>query len=156
MHVGECFCKVGQVILFVFACDDNVVYVSENVAADLASRISFCFCRWLFLMRRAHIFSWSSTEMPMTSPSSMVSSPSGGVKPGGGACGVPSTVPLGVGWSWRCLLLLTASSSKASWGRCRRGPCLSFPPAVLPSPRRQWMGQPSNWLSWGPSRVVFS
>jgi hypothetical protein len=26
------------------------------------------------------------------------------------------TVPSGVGWSWRYLLLLTASSSKASWG----------------------------------------
>jgi hypothetical protein len=57
----------------------------------------------------------------MTSPSSMVSSPFGGVKPGGGARGAPSelqvhTVPSGVGWSWRCLLLLTASSSKASWG----------------------------------------
>ena len=69
-------------------------------------------------MRRARSFSWSSAEMPMTSPSSMVSSP-----PGGGACGAPSelqvrTVPSGVGWSWRCLLLLTASSSKASWGWC--------------------------------------
>ena len=35
-HVGECFCKIGQVILFVFARDDNAVYISENVAADLA------------------------------------------------------------------------------------------------------------------------
>jgi hypothetical protein len=72
-------------------------------------------------MRRARSFSWSLAEMSMTSPSSMVSSPYGGVKPGCGACGAPSelqvrTVPLGVGWSWRCLLLLTASSSKASWG----------------------------------------
>jgi hypothetical protein len=71
-------------------------------------------------MRRAHNFSWSSAEMPITSPSSMVSSPSGGAKPGGGACGAPlelhvRTVPSGVGWSWRCLLLLTVSSSKASW-----------------------------------------
>ena len=41
-------------------------------------------------MRRAHICSWSSAEMPMTSPSSIVSSPSGGAKPGGGACGAPS------------------------------------------------------------------
>jgi hypothetical protein len=69
-------------------------------------------------MRRAHSFSWSSAEMSMTSPSSIVSLPSGGAKPGGGACGVPSelqvrAVPSGVGWSWRCLLL-TASSSKAS------------------------------------------
>jgi hypothetical protein len=57
----------------------------------------------------------------MTSLSSMVSLPSSGAKPGGGACGARSelqvrTVPSGVGWSWRCLLLLTASSSKASWG----------------------------------------
>jgi hypothetical protein len=87
----------------------------------LASRIYFCFWRWWFLMCRARSFSWSLAEMPMTSPSSMVSSPSGGAKPRGGACGVPSelhvrTVPSGLGWSWRCLLLLTASSSKASWG----------------------------------------
>jgi hypothetical protein len=34
-HVGECFCEISQVILFVFACDDNVVYVGENVAAYL-------------------------------------------------------------------------------------------------------------------------
>jgi hypothetical protein len=77
-------------------------------------------------MRRARSFSWSSAEMPMTSPSSMVSSPSWGAKPGGGACGAPSelqvrTVPSGVGLSWRCLLLLTASSSKASWGVVREG-----------------------------------
>jgi hypothetical protein len=71
-------------------------------------------------MHRARNFSWSSAEMPMTSLSSIVSSPSGGAKPGGGACGAPSklqvrTVPSGVGWSWRCLLLIV-SSSKASWG----------------------------------------
>jgi hypothetical protein len=41
-------------------------------------------------MRGARNFSWSLAEMPMTSPSSMVSSPSGGAKPGGGACGAPS------------------------------------------------------------------
>jgi hypothetical protein len=41
-------------------------------------------------MRRARNFSWSSAEMLMTSPSSMVSLPSGGAKPGGGACGAPS------------------------------------------------------------------
>jgi hypothetical protein len=35
-HVCKCFCKIGQVILFVFARDDNAVYISENVAADLA------------------------------------------------------------------------------------------------------------------------
>jgi hypothetical protein len=34
-HVGECCCKVGQVILFIFACNDNVVYIGENVAAYL-------------------------------------------------------------------------------------------------------------------------
>jgi hypothetical protein len=70
-------------------------------------------------MRMARSFSWSSAEMPMTSPSSMVSSPFGGAKPSDGARGAPSelqvrTVPSGVGLSWRCLLLLTASSSKAS------------------------------------------
>jgi hypothetical protein len=95
-------------------------------------------------MRRARSFSWSSAEMPMTSSSFMVSSPSGGAKPGGGACGAPlellvRTVPSGVGWSWCYLLLLTVSSSKASWGCCPRGPCLSFPPVVLPSLRHQWM-----------------
>jgi hypothetical protein len=41
-------------------------------------------------MRRAHNFNWSSAEMPMISPSSMVSSSSGGAKPGGGARGAPS------------------------------------------------------------------
>jgi hypothetical protein len=53
-------------------------------------------------MRRARSFSWSSAEMSMTSPSSIVSTPSGGAKPGGGACGAHSklqvhTVPSGVG-----------------------------------------------------------
>jgi hypothetical protein len=107
-------------------------------------------------MRGARNFSWSSAEMPMTSPSSKVSSPSGEAKPGGGACGAPSelqvrTMPSGVGLSWRCLLLLTASSSKASWGHCPRGLCLSSPPRVLPSPRRRWVRRPSRLLSWGPS-----
>jgi hypothetical protein len=56
----------------------------------------------------------------MTSSSSIASSPSGGAKPGGGACGSPSElhvrrVPSGVGCSWR-YLLLTTSSSEASWG----------------------------------------
>jgi hypothetical protein len=55
-------------------------------------------------MCRARSFSWSSAEMPMISPSSMVSSPSGGAKPGGGDRGAPSemqvrTVPSGVGLS---------------------------------------------------------
>jgi hypothetical protein len=53
-------------------------------------------------MRKAHSFSWSLAEMPLTSPSSMVSSPSCGAKPGGGAWGAPSElqvriVPSGVG-----------------------------------------------------------
>jgi hypothetical protein len=57
----------------------------------------------------------------MTSPSSTVSLPSGGAEPGGGAYGTSSelqvrAVPSGVGWSSPCLLLLTMSSSKASWG----------------------------------------
>jgi hypothetical protein len=62
-------------------------------------------------MRRARSFSWSSTEMPMTSSSSTVCSPSGGAEPGGGAWGASSelqlrTVPSRrVGWSSRCLLL---------------------------------------------------
>jgi hypothetical protein len=56
----------------------------------------------------------------MTSPSSVASLPSGGAKPGGGACGSPPKlqvrrVPLGVGCSWHCLLL-RASSSQAYWG----------------------------------------
>jgi hypothetical protein len=56
----------------------------------------------------------------MTSLSSVVSSPSGGAKPGGGACGSPPElqvrrVPSGVGCSWH-YLLLRASSLQASWG----------------------------------------
>jgi hypothetical protein len=43
-------------------------------------------------MRRARSCSCSSAEMLMTSPSSVVSSPSGGAKPGGGACGCPLAV----------------------------------------------------------------
>jgi hypothetical protein len=35
-HISECLCEVGQVILFVFARDDDVVHVGENVAAYLA------------------------------------------------------------------------------------------------------------------------
>jgi hypothetical protein len=86
----------------------------------LASRMSLCFWRLRFLMRRPHSCSCSSAEMPMTSPSSAVSLPSGGAKPGGGACGSPPElqvrrVPSGVGCSWR-YLLLRASSSEASWG----------------------------------------
>jgi hypothetical protein len=86
----------------------------------LASRMSFCFWRLRFLIRRARSCSCSSTEMPMTSSSSVVSSPSGGAKPGGGACGSPPElqvrrVPSGVGCSW-CCLVLRASSSQSSWG----------------------------------------
>jgi hypothetical protein len=71
-------------------------------------------------MRKARSCSCSSAEMPMTLPSSIASSPSGGAKPGGGTCGCPPElqvrrVPLGVGGSLRCLLLRT-SSSQASWG----------------------------------------
>jgi hypothetical protein len=44
----------------------------------LASRMSFCFWRLRFLMRRARSCSCSSSETPMTSPSSVASSPSGG------------------------------------------------------------------------------
>jgi hypothetical protein len=71
-------------------------------------------------MRRARSYSCSSAETAMTSPSSVASSPSGGAKLGGGACGSPlelqvRRVPSGVGCSWRCLLL-RASSSQASWG----------------------------------------
>jgi hypothetical protein len=69
-------------------------------------------------MRRARSCSCSSAETSMTSPSSVASSPSGGTKPGGGACGCPPElhvrrVPSGVGCSLRCLLL-RASSSQAS------------------------------------------
>jgi hypothetical protein len=86
----------------------------------LASRMSFYFWRLRFLMRRARSYSCSSAETPMTLSSSVASSPSGGAKPGGGACGCPPElqvrrVPSGVGCSWR-YLLLRASSSQASWG----------------------------------------
>jgi hypothetical protein len=53
-------------------------------------------------MRRARTCSCSSAKTPMTSPSSVASSPSSGAKPGGGACGCPPKlqvrrVPSGVG-----------------------------------------------------------
>jgi hypothetical protein len=41
------------------------------------------------LRRRARSCSCSLAEMPMTSPSSIASSASGGAKPGGGGCGSP-------------------------------------------------------------------
>jgi hypothetical protein len=52
-------------------------------------------------MRKARSCSYSSAEMPMTSPSSVASSPSSGAKPRG-ACGCPPElqvrrVPSGVG-----------------------------------------------------------
>jgi hypothetical protein len=115
----------------------------------LASRMSFCFWRLRFLMRRACGCSCSSAEMPMTSLSSVASSPSGGAKPGGGACGSPPElqvcrVPSVVGCSW-CCLLLRASSSQASWGGviCEG---LSFFSrlAALPSLLRRRMVLPSN------------
>jgi hypothetical protein len=86
----------------------------------LASRMSFCFCRLRFLMRRACSCSCSSAETLMTSPSSVASSPSGRAKPGGGTSGCPPElqvrrVPSGMGCSLRCLLL-RASSSQAFWG----------------------------------------
>jgi hypothetical protein len=100
-------------------------------------------------MRRARSCSCSLAEMPMTLPSSTESSPSGGAKPGGGACGSPPElqvrrVPSGVGCSWRCLLLRD-SSSKASWGMLsvRSLPFFSQL-VVLPSLLRRWMGLPSN------------
>jgi hypothetical protein len=70
-------------------------------------------------MRMAPSYSCSLAETPMTSSSSVASSPSGGAKPGGCACGCPPElqvcrVPLGVGWLWRSLLV-RASSSQASW-----------------------------------------
>jgi hypothetical protein len=71
------------------------------------------------LVRRARSCSCSSAETPMTSPSSVASSPSSGAKPRGGSYGCPlelqvRRLPSGVGWSLRCLLL-TVSSSQASW-----------------------------------------
>jgi hypothetical protein len=44
----------------------------------MAASISFYFCMWLFFMQSARNFRWSSAEMPRTSPSSMISSASGG------------------------------------------------------------------------------
>jgi hypothetical protein len=69
-------------------------------------------------MRKARSCSCSSVETPMTSPSSVASAPSSGAKPGG-SCGYPPELqvrrlPSGVGCSL-CCLLLSASSSQASW-----------------------------------------
>jgi hypothetical protein len=69
-------------------------------------------------MRKARSCSCSSAKTPMTLPSSVASTPSGGAKPGGG-CGCPPELqvrrlPSGVGCSL-CCLLLSASSSQVSW-----------------------------------------
>jgi hypothetical protein len=115
----------------------------------LASRISFCFWRLRFLMRRARSCSCSSAETSMTSPSSVASSPSSsGAKPGGGACGCPlelqvRRVPSRVGCSLRCILL-RASSSQASWGVLSTRALPFSRLAVLPSLLRRRMGLPSN------------
>jgi hypothetical protein len=34
-HIGKCFYEVGQMILFVFACDNDIVHIGENVVAYL-------------------------------------------------------------------------------------------------------------------------
>jgi hypothetical protein len=83
----------------------------------------------------------------MTLSSSVVSSPSGGAKPGG-ACGCPQElqvrrVPSGVDCSL-CCLLLRALSLQASWGCCLRGPCPFYRLAVRPSLHHRRMGLPSN------------
>jgi hypothetical protein len=112
-----------------------------------------------FLMRRARNFSWSSGEMPMTSPSSIASLPFGGAKPGGGACGTPPElqvrrVPSGMGWSRRCLLL-TASSSKAYWGvlSARALPFFSASSAAFAASSMD--GAAFELARLGPSLVVF-
>jgi hypothetical protein len=125
----------------------------------LASRISFCFWRLRFLMRKAHSYSCSSAETPMTSPSSVASAPSGGAKPGGG-CGCPPELqvrrlPSGVGCSLRCLLL-SASSSQASWWvvSTRALPFFSVNSAAFAASSTD--GAAFELASWVPSRVVFS
>jgi hypothetical protein len=35
-HISKCLCEVGQVIFFIFAGDNDVVHVCENIAAHLA------------------------------------------------------------------------------------------------------------------------
>jgi hypothetical protein len=109
---SRAFCSSSCIIWSTLAC--------AVTRRRLASRISFCLWRLRFLMRRARSCSCSSAETLMTLSSSVASSPSGGAKPGGGACGSPPElqvrrVPSGVGCSWRCLVL-RASSSQASWG----------------------------------------
>jgi hypothetical protein len=40
-HVGECFCKVLKVVIFVFAHSDYVVNICEDVAAHLVLKNFF-------------------------------------------------------------------------------------------------------------------
>jgi hypothetical protein len=35
-HICERLCEVRQVVFFIFACDNDVIHVRENVAAHLA------------------------------------------------------------------------------------------------------------------------
>jgi hypothetical protein len=103
---SRALCSLSRIIWRTLAC--------AVTCWCLASRMSFCFWRLLFLIRRARSCSYSSAEMLMTLPSSVVSSPSAGANPGGGACGSPPElqvrrVPSGVGSSWRCLLLRDSS-----------------------------------------------
>jgi hypothetical protein len=72
------------------------------------------------MMCKARSCSCSSAKMPMTSPSSVASPPSGGAKPRGG-CGCPPELqvrrlPSGVGCSLRCLLLSVSSSQGVDKG----------------------------------------
>jgi hypothetical protein len=128
---SRALCSLSRIIWRTLAC--------AVTRWRLASRMSFCFWRLRFLMCRARSYSCSSAETLMTSPSSVASLPSGGAKPGGGACGCPPElqvrrVPSGVGWS----------SSQASWGCCLRGPCPFSRLAALPYLLHRWMGLPSN------------
>jgi hypothetical protein len=121
---------------------------------------SLCFCRWLFFMRSAQSLSWSSAEMPKTSPSSMMSLASRGVKPGTASRGRSSEqhvrmVLSGVGGFsvWGCLMLRLRHSLWLPKGHYLRGlSCLSFQrgPPSQHHPLRCWL-----WLSlsWGPSWV---
>jgi hypothetical protein len=125
-------CSSSRIICRTLGCADT--------RWRLASRISFCFWRLRFLMRKARSYSCSSAETLMTSPSSMTSAPSGGAKPGG-SCSCPPELqvrrlPSGVGCSLRCLLL-SASSSVASWWVVSTRALPFSRPAVLPSQPRQ-------------------
>jgi hypothetical protein len=41
VHVGECLCEVGKMVFFVFAHNDYVVNISENVATHLTFKNAF-------------------------------------------------------------------------------------------------------------------